>query len=65
MVAINSSSKATLETVFQGNREDVEEIVRKRAEPSGGYSDSDELLSFLNSKRLKVELHDQGADFSA
>ncbi|DAZ95643.1 TPA: hypothetical protein N0F65_002272 [Lagenidium giganteum] len=67
VVSINSACKTALKTVLRGNGKEVnhviEEIFRKRAEPSGGFRDSDELLSFFNTKRFKVKLEEQMPSF--
>ena len=68
VISINSACKTALKTVLHGDGNEVnqvvEEILRKRAEPSGGFRDSEELVSFINTKRLKVQLDDH-AEFSS
>ncbi|KAG2808646.1 hypothetical protein PC111_g16393 [Phytophthora cactorum] len=62
VILINSACKTALKTVLQGTGKEVdeavEEIWRKREEPSGGFSNSEELRSFFKVKRLKVQFDD-------
>ncbi|KAG2503037.1 hypothetical protein JM16_009191, partial [Phytophthora kernoviae] len=55
VISMNSACKTALKTVFQGDTKEVDqvvgEIMRKREEPSGGFLTSDELLSFIKTKR--------------
>jgi hypothetical protein len=64
VISIKSACKTALKSVLKGDAKEVdqvvEEIVRKREEPSGGF----ELLSFIKAKRLKVQVDDQFAEFS-
>ncbi|KAE9347406.1 hypothetical protein PR003_g6953 [Phytophthora rubi] len=67
VISINSACKTALETVLQGSAKEVDqvvgEIVRKRKEPSGGFRTSGELVSFIKTKQLKVQLDDQYVEF--
>lgn len=69
VIFIKSACKTALKTVIQGDANEVDqvvdEIVSRREAPSGGFHASDELLSFIQAKRLKVQFDDQCAAFSA
>jgi hypothetical protein len=69
IISINSACKTALKTLFRGDRkhidEVVEEIMRKREEPSGGYSNSEELGSFCEAKRLKLQFDGEYGEFTS
>jgi len=69
VVRMNLACKRELRTVLHGPKKHVdqviEEICAKRKESDGGFASSEELSDRIESKRLKVVIDKQLAEFSA
>lgn len=59
-VPINSANKTALLSVLSGSKEDkdeaAKEIMRKRLEPSGGFTDYEAMRSRFKAMKLEVEI---------
>jgi ribosomal protein S20 len=66
-IAINSSSKTALKTVFKGTEKAinhaVEKILGKRKEMSCGFQTRDDLEKFLSEEKEDVQLIDDADAF--
>ena len=62
-ISVNTANKTAIQSLFSGSTNDVDEIVeeilRKRAEPNGGFSTDEDVNSIIHTKKLKVELHSE------
>ncbi|KAF0701561.1 Aste57867_7999 [Aphanomyces stellatus] len=67
-ISVNTANKTAIQSLFIGSvnevREVVEEIIRKRAEPNGGFSNEDDLHSIIHAKKVRVELDSEFLEFS-
>ncbi|KAF0717355.1 Aste57867_2340 [Aphanomyces stellatus] len=67
-ISVNTANKTAIKSLFKGtdNQVDmvVEEILRKRAEPDGGFSEEDDLHSIIHAKKVRVELDSEFLEFS-
>ena len=67
-ISVNTANKTAIKSLFSesGNAVDevVEEILRKRAEPNGGFRTEEDVNSIIRAKKLKVELPSELLDFS-
>ncbi|KAH9089392.1 hypothetical protein LEN26_019210 [Aphanomyces euteiches] len=67
-ISVNTANKTVIKSLFPstGNEVDevVEEIFRKRKEPTGGFRTEEDLNSIIGAKNLKVELHAEFLEFS-
>ncbi|KAF4146719.1 hypothetical protein GN958_ATG04098 [Phytophthora infestans] len=68
-ISVNSACKTALKSVLRGTLKAVDEaaeaILTKRNEPTGGFSNSDDVRSFIKFKRLKVDFDDEYAEFQS
>ncbi|KAF4032782.1 hypothetical protein GN244_ATG15289 [Phytophthora infestans] len=68
-ISVNSACKTALKSLLRGTMKAVDEaaeaILTKRNEPSGGFSNSEDVRSFIKFKRLKVDFDDEYAKFSS
>ncbi|KAF4032784.1 hypothetical protein GN244_ATG15291 [Phytophthora infestans] len=68
-ISVNSACKTALKSVLRGTMKAVDEaaeaILTKRNEPSGGFRASEDVRSFIEFKRLKVDFDDEYAEFSS
>ncbi|KAF0725117.1 hypothetical protein Ae201684P_007594 [Aphanomyces euteiches] len=66
LISVNTANKTAIASLFQGTNNQVgmvvEELLRKRAEPDGGFTQEDDLHSILHAK--KVELDSEFLEFS-
>ncbi|KAH9098871.1 hypothetical protein LEN26_016554, partial [Aphanomyces euteiches] len=74
LISVNTANKTAIASLFQGTNHQVgmvvEEILRKRAEPEGGFTQEDDLHSILHAKKVEldseflVELDSEFLEFS-
>ncbi|KAF4032779.1 hypothetical protein GN244_ATG15286 [Phytophthora infestans] len=68
-ISVNSACKTALKSLLRGTMKAVDEaaeaILTKRNEPSGGFSNSEDVRSLIEFKRLKVDFDDEYAKFSS